>query len=182
MKRSFHRALETAGPGQRQAMVQAHAGPIGAALGLCDETLLSLQRLQGDLYPNGLWYESPCIESTLAAATIIQDMLLQSWSDPAKEEPGPIRVFPALPSSWKDAEFRDLRAEGAFLVSAKRSGGKTQWVRIKSLAGEPCFVKHGIDGPVRIHGAGKQTLEPSATGIHRIDLQKGGEVLLISDN
>jgi hypothetical protein len=33
-----------------------------------------------------------------------------------------------------DVEFRDLRAEGAFLVSAKRSGGQTLWVRIKSLA------------------------------------------------
>jgi len=43
--------------------------------------------LQGDLYPNGLWYESPCIESTLAAANIIQDMLIQSWSDPAENEP-----------------------------------------------------------------------------------------------
>jgi hypothetical protein len=182
MKRSFRRALETAGPGQRQAMVQAHAGPIGAALGLGDETLLSLQRLQGDLYPNGLWYESPCIESTLAAANIIQDMLLQSWSDPAKEQPGPIRVFPALPSSWKDVEFRDLRAEGAFLVSAKRSNGKTQWIRIKSLAGEPCFVKHDIEGPLRIEGTISQTLEPSATGIHRIDLQKGGEVVLIPVN
>jgi hypothetical protein len=180
MKRSFHRALGTAGPGQRQAMVQAHAGPIGAALGLGDETLLSLQRLQGDLYPNGLWYESPCIESTLAAANIIQDMLLQSWSDPAKDQAGPIRVFPALPSAWKDVEFRDLRAEGAFLVSAKRSNGKTQWVRIKSLAGEPCFVKHGIEGPLRIEGSHTQTLEPSTTGIHRIELQKGGEVLLIS--
>jgi hypothetical protein len=107
-------------------------------------------------------------------------MLLQSWSDPAKDQAGPIRVFPALPSAWKDVEFRDLRAEGAFLVSAKRSNGKTQWVRIKSLAGEPCFVKHGIEGPLRIEGSHTQTLEPSTTGIHRIELQKGGEVLLIS--
>ncbi len=44
---------------------------------------------------------------------------------PGESEPGPIRIFPALPSTWKDVEFRDLRAEGAFLVSAKRSGGKT---------------------------------------------------------
>ena len=84
----------------------------------------SLKRLQGDLYPNGLWYESPCIESTLAAANIIQDMLIQSWSDPAKDEPGPIRIFPAVPTTWKDVEFHDLRAEGAFLVSAKRSAGR----------------------------------------------------------
>jgi len=179
MKRSFHRALETAGPGQRQAMVQAHAGPIGAALGLGDETLLSLRRLQGDLYPNGLWYESPCIESSLAAANIIQDMLLQSWSDPAKEEPGPIRVFPALPSSWKDLEFRDLRAEGAFLVSAKRSEGKTSWIRIRSLAGEACSVKHDLGDKVRIDGAAARMSHAPALGITRIEIPKGGEIVLI---
>jgi hypothetical protein len=37
---------------------------------------------------------------SIGAATIIQDMLLQSWSDPANNQSGPIRVFPALPSSW----------------------------------------------------------------------------------
>jgi hypothetical protein len=179
MRRSFERALGTAGPGQRQAMVQAHAGPIGAALGLGDETLVSLKRLQGDLYPNGLWYESPCIESTLAAANIIQGMMIQSWSDPAKDEPGPIRIFPALPSSWKNVEFRDLRAEGAFLVSAKREEGKTQWVRIKSLAGEPCRVRPDMNGGIEIHAPRGIKLEQVSPGIYQLDLRKDEEVILI---
>ena len=182
LKRSFERARSTAGPGQRQAMVQAHAGPIGAAIGFGDGALDSLRRLQGDLYPNGLWYESPCIESTLAAANIIQEMLIQSWSDPAKEEPGPIRIFPALPSSWKDVEFRDMRAEGAFLVSAKRDAGRTQWVRIKSLAGEPCRVRPDMKGEIRIKGDRKHKLEPVSPGIFEIDLKKGEEVLLHAES
>ena len=136
------------------------------------------KRLQGDLYPNGLWYESPCIESTLAVANIIQDMLIQSWSDPAGTSPGPIRIFPALPSAWKDVEFRDLRAEGAFLVSAKRSGGETEWVRIKSLAGEPCRVRPGIDGRIRIPGDREHKLKQVSPGIYQIDLKKGQEVRL----
>ncbi len=180
MKRSFHRALATAGPGQRQAMVQAHAGPIGAALGLGDESLISLRRLQGDLHPNGLWYESPCIESTLAAANIIQNMLLQSWSDPAKDEPGPIRVFPALPTAWKDVEFHDLRAEGAFLVSAKRANGKTRWIHIKSLAGEPCSIRHDMTGPLRIDGPRAIALEAAGPGVWRLDLHKDEEVVIHS--
>ena len=179
LKRSLDRARSTAGPGQRQAMVQAHAGPIGTAQGLGDEALESLKRLQGDLYPNGLWYESPCIESTLALANIIQDMLIQSWSDPAAGEPGPIRIFPAVPSTWKDIEFRDLRTEGAFLVSAKRMGGVTQWVRIKSLAGEPCRVRPGLRGEVRIQGERKHMLAEVSTGIYKIDIRKGEEVILI---
>ena len=182
MRRSFDRARSTAGPGQRQAMVQAHAGPIGTALGLGDEALDSLKRLQGDLYPNGLWYESPCIESTLAAANIIQDMLLQSWSDPAKEEPGPIRIFPALPSAWKDVEFRELRAEGAFLVSAKRTAGKTDWVRIQSLAGEPCRVRPGMAGVIRIRGERDHQFQQVSAGTYEIDLRKGEEVLLYQDS
>ncbi|MCH7226105.1 glycosyl hydrolase family 95 catalytic domain-containing protein [Haloferula sp. A504] len=180
LERSFERALGTAGPGQRQAMVQAHAGPIGAALGLGDRTLVSLERLQGDLYPNGLWYESPCIESTLAAANIIQDMLLQSWSNPARDEPGPIRIFPALPSAWKDVEFRDLRAEGAFLVSAKRSKGKTEWIRIRSLAGEPCRVRPGMEGEIMAEGPGNPQPVQVAPGVYELQLERGEEVMLKS--
>ncbi len=179
LKRSFRRALSTAGPGQRQAMVQAHAGPIGAAIGLGDETLVSLKKLQGDLYPNGLWYESPCIEATLAAANIIQDMLLQSWSDPSQQLSGPIRIFPALPSAWQDVEFHDLRAEGAFLVSARRSAGHTRWVRIKSLAGEPCLVRPGMDGGIRARGNRDFKLKPVSPGIYEIDLNKDEEILLL---
>ncbi len=120
------------------AMVQSHVGPITTVTGQGDMALEGLKVLQADLYPNGMWFTNPCLESSLGMANIVQSMLIQSWTDPAKDESGPIRVFPALPSEWKDVEFRDLRTEGSFFVSAKRTDGKTQWVRIKSLAGEPC--------------------------------------------
>jgi hypothetical protein len=55
-------------------------------------------------------------------------MLLQSQG-------GVLRVFPAIPPDWQDAEFRHLRAEGAFLVSAVRRGGLTREVRIRSERG-----------------------------------------------
>jgi alpha-L-fucosidase 2 len=181
MRRSYDRAKATAGPGQRQAMVQAHAGPIATALGLGDEALDSLRRLAGDLLPNGLWYDPPCLESSLAAANIVQEMLLQSWSDPTAETPGPIRVFPAVPSVWKDVEFRRLRAEGAFLVSAKLEDGKTKWVRIKSLTGEPCRVRPGFDGPFEIESARTLKLAQVEPEVYDIDLRKGEEVLLIGE-
>ena len=162
------------------AMVQSHVSPIGAALGQGDTALEGLKRLQSDLLPNGLWScgGNPCIESTLGVANIVQDMLLQSWSDPAKNEPGPIRIFPALPSAWKEVEFRDLRAEGAFLVSAKGSRGQTEWVRIRSLAGEPCRVRPGMNGAIRIKGDGQHKLESVSPGIYEIALKPGEEVLL----
>jgi hypothetical protein len=179
MRCSLARALATAGPGQRQAMVQAHAGPLAAVLGLGDTALESLERLQADLFPNGLWYESPCIESSLAAAHIIQEMLLQSWSDPAAAEAGPIRVFPALPAGWRDLEFRHLRAEGAFLVSALREDGRTRWVTIESLAGEPCRVRPGFDGPFRVEGTREHACREVAPGVYQIDLARGERVALV---
>lgn len=180
LMRSFNRARNTRGPGQREAMVQAHVGPIATALGLGDAALDGVKRLQSDLYPNGLWYESPCIESTLAAANIIQDMLIQSWSDPAKSEPGPIRIFPALPAAWNDVEFHDLRAEGAFLVSARRREGRTEWVHIKSLAGEPCRLRIDLPDQIRQKGDRQFNLKPLSPGTYQIDLKQGEEILLHS--
>jgi len=175
LKKSYDRADANKG---LQAMVQAHAGPIGAALGQGDQVLEGLKRLQGDLYPNGMWFTPPCLESSLGLANIIQEMLIQSWTDPASVESGPIRVFPAVPSAWKDVEFRDLRTEGAFLVSAKRSAGQTQWVRIKSLAGEPCRVRPGLSGQVHIKSDRQLKLKQVSPGIYDIDMKNGDEVLL----
>ena len=77
---------------------------------------------------------------------------------------GPIRIFPAVPTAWQDVEFHDLRAEGAFLVSAKRSGGRTQWVRIRSLAGEPCRVRPGIAGEIIAKGNRPIQFHPISPG------------------
>lgn len=184
LRKSILQAYDLKGADSLAAMVQTHAGPIATALGDGDLALKGLKAQQEDLLPNGLWAcaGNPCIESTLSLANNIQDMLIQSWSDPAKDEPGAIRIFPAVPVEWKDVEFRDLRAEGAFLVSAKREGGLTQWVRIKSLAGEPCLVRTDIRGEIRAKGRRSFKVEKVSTGTCRIDLKKGEEVMLSPDD
>ena len=73
------------------------------------------------------------LEASLGYAGVIHDMLLQSWG-------GTIRVFPAVPSSWQDASFRNLRGEGAFLVSSRLEGGKPALLVVESLAGARCRV------------------------------------------
>ena len=55
-------------------------------------------------------------------------MLIQSYS-------GAIEVFPAIPLNWQNASFATLRAEGAFLVDAKRTNGKTSYVKVFSEKG-----------------------------------------------
>jgi hypothetical protein len=65
--------------------------------------------------------------------TAIGEMLLQSYN-------GEIRLFPSVPPDWQDCRFHQLRAVGAFLVSAERRGGRTAYAVIRSLAGQKCVV------------------------------------------
>lgn len=55
-------------------------------------------------------------------------MLLQSHT-------GVIRVFPALPESWQEASFQNMRAIGGFLVSADYQEGKVKRISIHSEKG-----------------------------------------------
>jgi alpha-L-fucosidase 2 len=68
---------------------------------------------------------NPVIETPFSAATSIHDMLIQSWD-------GRIRVFPAVPSSWPDVQFRRLLAQGGVEVTADRRKGRTQLLLIES--------------------------------------------------
>lgn len=123
--------------------------------------------------PNTLYSENgwPTFESPISAARCMTDLLLQSWGNC-------IRVFPALPSEWKNVSFHHLRAEGAFLVSAQRRQGKTQQIRITSLAGEPCHLRCDFPTPIHILGRTDQ-LMPDATGMVTVPVEKGQEVVLV---
>jgi alpha-L-fucosidase 2 len=111
----------------------------------------------------------PCIETPLSAAASLNDMLLSSWGDR-------IRVFPGAPEKWKDITFHNLRAQGAFLVSSSRKNGVTRWVRIKSLAGQPCRIRPGIHGPVKA----TVPLKPAGEGVYDLELAKNAEAILYS--
>ena len=123
--------------------------------------------------PNTMYIEgSPVIECSIVLNRSLQDMLLQSWGNK-------IAVFPAIPKAWASAVFHDLRAEGAFLVSARRKDGKTAWVRIKSLAGEPCRIQPGFNTNATLLINGKlRQIAPSADGIYTLPLDKGDEAIL----
>lgn len=117
---------------------RAAAASLYAALGDGDSAIDQIHRHMSDkrfVRPNTMYIEgSPVIECSIVLARSLQDTLIQSHGDL-------IRVFPAVPAAWKDAVFQDLSAEGGFLVSALRKEGRTQWVRVRSLAGEPCRVQ-----------------------------------------
>lgn len=105
-----------------------------------NEALAQIQTLlEEHVTENSMYREAgPVIETPLAAAECIQQLLLQSWG-------GKIRVFPAMPDAWKDASFTRFSAQGGFKVSAVYEGGRTTWIEIESLAGEPCVVETDMD-------------------------------------
>ncbi|MEI6604844.1 MAG: glycoside hydrolase family 95-like protein [Verrucomicrobiota bacterium] len=125
--------------------------------------------------PNTMYIEGdPVIECSIVLNRSLQDMLLQSWG-------GKINIFPAVPAAWNDAVFHDLRAEGAFLVSANRKDGKTEWLRVKSLAGEPCRVQAVFASTpiLRINGEAVP-LQPATHGIFDLPLKKDDEALIFT--
>lgn len=172
--------------GDLRGFTMTGAASIAATLGWGDEARRFLQALLGMLKPNTMYKEAgPVIETPLAGAEAIHDMLLQSWG-------GLIRVFPAVPEDWKEAAFHDLRAEGAFLVSAVRREGVTSWIRIRSLAGEPCRVRTGWSAGIRgtaVDSEGRvvRTLrfdpgcDGRAGGTVELELKHGEEAVLYPD-
>ncbi len=155
---------------------RATAASLYATLGDGDNAIDQIHRHMADgrfVRPNTQYIEGdPVIECSIVLGRSLQDMLLQSWGNK-------INVFPAVPKAWDTAVFHDLRAEGAFLVSARRKAGKTLWVRVKSLAGEPCRIKPGIEGELKAVSSGTPVrLKPLGDGVYELGLAKGQEALL----
>ncbi|MEX2567571.1 MAG: glycoside hydrolase family 95-like protein [Cyclobacteriaceae bacterium] len=187
-------SLRTYAEGQEEGLPAMVAGHLAAALastGDGDGSLEWMKRQLHDLTPAGLWdvgrnsgYQGarvnpgnggtgpPVLEASVSYANNLQNMLIQSWG-------GTIRVFPAMPTEeWSDATFHNLRAEGAFLVSAARRDNQTQWVRVKSLAGEPCVVRPDLEGEVKILSERPVELKDLNNGLYELNLDQGDEVLL----
>jgi len=160
--------------GARQGYSLTGASSISSAFGRGEDSLEYLNGLIKFLQPNTLYKESgPVIETPLSGAQSIHDMLIQSWG-------GKIRVFPSVPDAWGDIAVHDLSTEGAFLISAKRTAGKTGFIRIKSRAGEPCVIIPGLEGKVQVAGSRIFKLKEIKPGVYSLDLKKGEEAVLWS--
>jgi alpha-L-fucosidase 2 len=79
-------------------------------------------------------YRPFTLEGNFAFASGLQEMLIQSHT-------GIVNLFPAIPQSWKD-----VRTEGAFLVSAEMKGGKVASVKISSEKGGTVKLKNPFEG------------------------------------
>lgn len=161
--------------GALQGYTYTGASSISSLLGKGEDALKYLGELMTKyIKPNTMYTESgPVIETPLAAAQSLHDMLCQSWG-------GTVRVFPAVPAAWAELTLHDFRTQGAFLLSAVREQGATRWVRLTSEAGAPCVVRHGIAGSVDVrdkHGR-RLRYEDLGDATVRIELRRGESALI----
>jgi hypothetical protein len=84
----------------------------------------------------GVWFEN------FALPAVINECLMQSYK-------GTIRLFPNWPRE-KDAEFHNLRAAGAFLVSASMKNGEVEYIRITSEAGDQLNIILPWEGGAKV--------------------------------
>ncbi|MDH7460586.1 DUF5703 domain-containing protein [Chitinophagaceae bacterium 26-R-25] len=79
-------------------------------------------------------YRPFTLEGNFAFAQGVHELLLQSKNDY-------IEIFPAVPASWKNVSFTNLRAEGAFIISAAKENGVPSYVKINSEKGGLLRIK-----------------------------------------
>ncbi|WP_158839604.1 glycosyl hydrolase family 95 catalytic domain-containing protein [Saccharothrix deserti] len=151
------------------------AASISALLSRGDDARFYLSELlRRYVQPNTMYKESgPVIETPLSAGQSLHDMVCQSWG-------GVIRVFPAVPADWRDLAVHDFRTRGAFLLSAVRRAGRTEFVRLTSLAGAPCVLRVDIPGPLSVRSSWGREVPWRVLpgGDMRIDVRRGEEVVV----
>ena len=104
--------------------------PMSARLGMNPhKTLRKFRRLNSERLMQNLLYSfaGGCMENCSTAANMLNEMALQSYEKI-------IRIFPCWDKTI-DAEYKNLRADGAFLVSSSIKGGEVQKTEIFSELG-----------------------------------------------
>ncbi|MEX2232615.1 MAG: glycoside hydrolase family 95-like protein [Cyclobacteriaceae bacterium] len=115
-------------------------------------------------------YRPFTLEGNFAFASGVQEMLLQSYA-------GFIEIMPAVPSHWKDISFDNLRAEGAFLISAKKTDGQLTEIKIAAEHGGKTKLKLSDKSwyVAKKKGATSKNL---TEGFLELSFEKGGEIVM----
>lgn len=97
-------------------------------------------------------------------------MLLQSYA-------GFIEIMPAVPAAWKDISFTQLRAEGAFLIDARKENGIMTHVKIVAEKGGNTLLKLPFEKWKIISSKGV-TVNDTGKGYLELHCAPGGDIVL----
>lgn len=128
----------------------------------------------GDQTKSGLskfTYRPFTLEGNFAYAAGLQEMLLQSYA-------GFIEIMPAVPDAWKNISFNQLRAEGAYLVSAQKQNGAITQVKIVAEKGGKTKLKLPFSN-WKVSVAKGITHTQNGDFLD-IDAKVGGEIVLVN--
>jgi len=116
----------------------------------------------GFMDPMGIWFEN------FALPVVVNECLLQSYT-------GQLRLLANWPAG-SEGQFQDLRAVGAFLVSARWSKGRVEWLRVKAEVGGPLKIINPWAGEVEVtRGESRAVLSGQLLEI----ATKPGEIILL---
>ena len=114
-------------------------------------------------------YRPFTLEGNFAFAQGIHEMLIQSYN-------GYIEIFPAVPDEWENVSFKTLRAEGAFLVSAKKENSVV--TEVKVTAEEAGIMKIKLPFKTWISVGINRTEVDVENNIATMKLKKGQTIIL----
>lgn len=115
-------------------------------------------------------YRPFTLEGNFAFAAGLQEMLLQSYA-------GFIEIMPAVPFDWKDVSFDKLRAEGAFLISAKKTRGQLAEIKIVAEHGGKTKLKLS-DKRLYVAKQRGVKIKNLPEGFLELSFEKGGEITM----
>lgn len=122
---------------------------------------------KGGQYSN-FTYRPFTLEGNFAFAQGIHELLIRS-------DHGYVEVFPAVPTQWKEVSFRTLRAEGAFLVSARMVGAVVDEISVKSETNATLRLRLPMKTWI-VEGVNRSLIEKDGRDIVSVKMQAGGRI------
>ena len=109
------------------------------------------------------------IEAGMSCVAAIQEMLLF-------ERDGINYLFGGAPKRWRGARFKNMRTDGAFLLSARLRQGRVGPVQVKSLAGGTFRLANPWQGAGRLRREGRE--QQLSGAVFEIEMKRGETVEL----
>lgn len=190
------RGFTQMGMAYMSALLNRTAAVVGNISALLDSVITPNAQYGEEVWAGNPQQYAPVSESAYGAAAAIQDALLQSGPMPPRVQagyndsgPAVIRLWPASP--WANASIYNLRAAGAFLVSAVKVNGATHFVSLTADNGATPQAADGTPAPVVPSvpdwaGASVIALPdnvtvaavPAQAGVFEVGLARGAAVVL----